>query len=426
MPFALKNIGATYQWLIDKVFNNQIRRNLEAYVNDMVIKSVSEEDMLIDIQGTFDKLRAINMKLNPKKCSFGVKKIPLKRHKEGHLKIEEVYKDIANAYNPNQRRSVGNVSRSLDGKHQRRLARRKRKKTSSYLLLIDKPIKQILTRPEKSGRVAKWATKLGEHDIEFRGRNSIKGQVLADFLAETPFVEDGASSSDGSGVGLMLVSPEEKEYTYAFRFEFETTNNEAKYEVLLARLRIAVDMKARDLSIFVDLQIVANQVNSLFEARQPVIKQYMDKKKEVLKSFNSYSMEHVRRDHKKKSDALSKLASMTFSRLAKEVLVEVMLEKLITRKDVMGIIKEEGSIQAKSIIQEIHQGTCGMHAGSRSMWGIDIVGPLPIAPGGARFLVVAIDYFMKWVKAKPLVSIMENTWRSSYGNTLYAGLGHHE
>ncbi|GKB39277.1 hypothetical protein Tco_0884219 [Tanacetum coccineum] len=56
-------------------------------------------------------------------------------------------------------------------------------------VVTDKPIKQILTRPEKSGRVAKWATKLGEHDIEFRGRNSIKGQVLADFLAETPFVE---------------------------------------------------------------------------------------------------------------------------------------------------------------------------------------------------------------------------------------------
>ncbi|GKE42953.1 reverse transcriptase domain-containing protein [Tanacetum coccineum] len=238
MPFALKNVEATYQWLIDKVFNNQIRRNLKAYVNDMVIKSMSEEDMLIDTQGTFDKLQAINMKLNPKKCSFGIeegetesqwevsifKQIPLKRHKEGHLKIEGVYRDIANAYNLNQKRSVGNVSRSLDGKHQRRLAHRKRKKTSSYLL----------------------------RDYE---------------------------------EGLMLVSPKEKEYTYAFRFKFETTNNEAKYEMLLAGLRIAVDMKVRDLSIFVDSQIVANQVNGLFEARQPVIKQYLDKTKEVLKSL---------------------------------------------------------------------------------------------------------------------------------------------
>ncbi|GKF86687.1 reverse transcriptase domain-containing protein, partial [Tanacetum coccineum] len=59
----------------------------------------------------------------------------------------------------------------------------------------------------------------------------------------------------------------------------------------------------------------------------------MDKTKEVLKSFNSYSMEHVRRDQNKKADALSKLASMTFSRLAKEVLVEVLPEKSIAQKE---------------------------------------------------------------------------------------------
>nr|GEX13938.1 reverse transcriptase domain-containing protein [Tanacetum cinerariifolium] len=132
---------------------------------------------------------------------------------------------------------------------------------------------------------------------------------------------DGASSSDSSSAGLMLVSPEGKEYTYALKFEFETTNNKAEYETLLAGLRIIVDLKVRDLSIFVDSQLVANQVNDLFEARQPVIKQYLDKTKEVLESFNSYSMEDVRRYQNKKADALSKLASMTFSRLAKEILV---------------------------------------------------------------------------------------------------------
>ncbi|GJX61940.1 reverse transcriptase domain-containing protein [Tanacetum coccineum] len=66
MPFGLKNAGATYQRLIDKVFGNQIRRNLEVYVNDIVIKSDSEEGMLVDIQETFDKLRAINIWLYPK------------------------------------------------------------------------------------------------------------------------------------------------------------------------------------------------------------------------------------------------------------------------------------------------------------------------------------------------------------------------
>ncbi|GKB09538.1 reverse transcriptase domain-containing protein [Tanacetum coccineum] len=72
MPFGLKNARATYQRLVDKVFDKQIGRNLEAYVDEMVIKRRCEEDMLSNIQETFDQLRAINMKLNPKKCSFRV------------------------------------------------------------------------------------------------------------------------------------------------------------------------------------------------------------------------------------------------------------------------------------------------------------------------------------------------------------------
>ncbi|GKF63112.1 reverse transcriptase domain-containing protein [Tanacetum coccineum] len=72
MPFGLKNARATYQRLINEAFQSQIRRNLEAYVDDMVIKSKSEKEMLADIAETFDNLRRINMKLNRKKCSFGV------------------------------------------------------------------------------------------------------------------------------------------------------------------------------------------------------------------------------------------------------------------------------------------------------------------------------------------------------------------
>nr|GFA85139.1 RVT_3 domain-containing protein [Tanacetum cinerariifolium] len=53
-------------------------------------------------------------------------------------------------------------------------------------VLSDKPIKQILARPKKSRRIAKWAIELGEQESEFRGRNSIKGQILADFLDEPP------------------------------------------------------------------------------------------------------------------------------------------------------------------------------------------------------------------------------------------------
>ncbi|GJX71341.1 reverse transcriptase domain-containing protein [Tanacetum coccineum] len=71
MPFGPKNVGAIYQWLVDSAFQAQLGRNLEAYVDDMVIKSKTEQEMIADIAETFDNLRKINMKLNPMKCSFG-------------------------------------------------------------------------------------------------------------------------------------------------------------------------------------------------------------------------------------------------------------------------------------------------------------------------------------------------------------------
>ncbi|GJQ94559.1 reverse transcriptase domain-containing protein [Tanacetum coccineum] len=72
MPFGLRNAGATYQRLVDKAFHKQIGRNLEVYVDDLVIKSRTEDETVRDIEETFKTLREINMKLNPKKCTFGV------------------------------------------------------------------------------------------------------------------------------------------------------------------------------------------------------------------------------------------------------------------------------------------------------------------------------------------------------------------
>ncbi|GJS91350.1 reverse transcriptase domain-containing protein [Tanacetum coccineum] len=71
MPFGLKNAGATYQRLVDKAFEKQVGQNLEVYVDDLVIKSHTEAELLRDIEETFRTLRKINMKLNPKKCTFG-------------------------------------------------------------------------------------------------------------------------------------------------------------------------------------------------------------------------------------------------------------------------------------------------------------------------------------------------------------------
>ncbi|KAK0582675.1 hypothetical protein LWI29_028411 [Acer saccharum] len=72
MPFGLKNAGATYQCLVNKMFARQIGRNMEVYVDDMLTKSVTADRHADDLRETFDMLVKYGMKLNPAKCVFGV------------------------------------------------------------------------------------------------------------------------------------------------------------------------------------------------------------------------------------------------------------------------------------------------------------------------------------------------------------------
>jgi hypothetical protein len=72
MPFGLKSAGATYQWCMQACLKEQIGRNVEVYVDDIVIKSAKADNLLNDLRETFTNLDRYNIKLNPKKCSFGV------------------------------------------------------------------------------------------------------------------------------------------------------------------------------------------------------------------------------------------------------------------------------------------------------------------------------------------------------------------
>ena len=107
------------------------------------------------------------------------------------------------------------------------------------------PMKQVLHKPETSGRLMKWAIELSEFDIIYKPKTAIKGQVLADFVMEFTSAEltgntqttpdlpvwklsvDGAANAQGSGVGLILTSPKGIDIEYALRFGFRASNNEA-------------------------------------------------------------------------------------------------------------------------------------------------------------------------------------------------------
>nr|GEW10594.1 reverse transcriptase domain-containing protein [Tanacetum cinerariifolium] len=107
----------------------------------------------------------------------------------------------------------------------------------TIVVIMDQPIKQLLSNPEVTGRLLKWRFELGEHDIQYRPRTSVKGQILADFIVKRPEYDtpdtsmedkeelpdpwilftDGSSCIDGSGAGLIIMNPKGMEFTYALR-----------------------------------------------------------------------------------------------------------------------------------------------------------------------------------------------------------------
>ncbi|GJX11914.1 reverse transcriptase domain-containing protein [Tanacetum coccineum] len=320
--------------------------------------------------------------------------------------------------------------------------------------------------------------KLCSHGIA----NARFGQIIADFIVERlednppaehmeedekpsePWIlfTNGSSCVDGSGVRLILTNPEGIEFTYALRFRFEATNNEAEYEALIVGLNIAEQMGVQNLQANVDSRLVANQV---------------------------FSIKQIPRSENRKADALSKIASTSFAHLSKQVLVEKLKEKSIMEGEVLGVVEEGDTwmtplhnyltsealpkdkkvarairrkstryaitngilykksflgpwlrcvrtLQVNYVLREVHEGSCNMHAGPRSVvakalrigyyWpimhkdaremirachdcqGIDIARLFLEGPGKVKFLIVAIDNFTKWIEVKPVATITGN------------------
>ncbi|GJR72120.1 reverse transcriptase domain-containing protein [Tanacetum coccineum] len=259
MPFGLKNTGATYQRLVDKDFNSQVGRNVEVYVDDLVIKSYTEAEMLRDVDETFRTLQKINMKLNPKKCTFGAVEgmfLGYMISREGIKPRPDKTDVVLQLPSP---RTIKEVQ-SLNGK----LASLNRSGTSlqatKTTLVRTTPAGSTQTKG-RVDRILVCLLRSCSSALVFAAKRTIvKGRSYADFLVvkpdkappdtsvvETPqepwtLFTDGSSCVDGSGAGLILTSLEGTKFTYALRFQFTTSNNKAKYEALIAGLRIAAQM----------------------------------------------------------------------------------------------------------------------------------------------------------------------------------------
>jgi len=196
-------------------------------------------------------------------------------------------------------------------------------------VLTDHPLRSILRSAEASRRVSKWAPELGQYDIQFLPRTSIKGQVLADFIIEftggladfksnvvdfkTDEIRpnsdwriyvgdmwqlycDGSSNQQGSGAGVVIMTPDGAIIEQAVKLSFEASNNEAEYEALLAGLRNAHILGARHLLVFCDSKLVINQLKGKYTARNDHMAAYMKMANSLLAKFEHHELNQITRD----------------------------------------------------------------------------------------------------------------------------------
>jgi len=156
------------------------------------------------------------------------------------------------------------------------------------------PITYILSRPILNGRLAKWAVILKQYDLVYYPQRAVKGQALADFLADHPILDnwelnddlpgedvffvdilppwemhfDGAARHDGAGAGVVFVSPDKQILLYSFVLTQLRSNNVAEYQALNLGLQMAIEMGIKDLNIYGDSQLVINQLLEKYKVKK--------------------------------------------------------------------------------------------------------------------------------------------------------------
>ena len=170
-------------------------------------------------------------------------------------------------------------------------------------------------------------------------RTSIKGQVLADLVAEftecpekvergskkpdegsigVAFVQcpppwelyvDGAANQQGLRVGLVLMSPERITIEKSLRLNFLAANNEAEYEALLMRMMMVQKMGEKAVKVFSDSKLVVGQVRGDLEARDSRMQEYLCQIRSIQEKFEVFDLSHIPRSGNTLADSLATLAT---------------------------------------------------------------------------------------------------------------------
>ncbi|GJV13622.1 reverse transcriptase domain-containing protein [Tanacetum coccineum] len=284
MPFGLKNVGATYQRLVDRAFQKQIGRR-----DVLGLQSKRRRTESMSRQGRrhlknhyfFKPWRNAKRKVisnglgsrsrhsNSEETHCGTPLMTAPKEKEELIMYlaatKEAISAVLMAERGGKQLPVYFVSRALRGPEinytpmekvvlallSASIRLKRYFQAHTIVVITNQPIKQLLSKSEISGRMLKSKFELKGYDIQYRPRTSIKGQILADFIIERP---------DEESPDELMAEPEELPEPWTlFTDGFEATNNEAEYEALIAGLRIAEQIGIKNLQANVDSRLVANQ-----------------------------------------------------------------------------------------------------------------------------------------------------------------------
>ena len=202
--------------------------------------------------------------------------------------------------------------------------------------------------------MALWAIELNEFNIQYRPRTAIKGQVVADFIAEYTQLEgkgtevlgqwsihtDGSSNRHVGGARVVVRTPEGDKIECMIRLDFPITNNKAEYEALVARLDLAKAAGAENMVVHCDSQVITSQINGDYECKNERMKKYLEEVKNRISSLEVKFVQ-IPREENECADRLAKVASAKFMIVSKQVLSFIQVSSLIDDEAIMQEVNSE-------------------------------------------------------------------------------------
>ncbi|KAM1196038.1 hypothetical protein ACFX2J_022456 [Malus domestica] len=202
---------------------------------------------------------------------------------------------------------------------------------------------------------------LSEFSLQYVHQKAVKGQALADFLAQQPFpyefggsdieidiVEtrdnywtmyfDGSSTSVSAGVGIVIQSPTHSRWYFSLKLNFDCINNQAKYEALVIGLGVLHDLRVTRVLVLSDSELVINQLNETFCCISCTLTPYHMVASYLVESFDDVTFKHISRVHNTDADELAQIASraqLLGGKLGREVPVSLQAHSTLINQQVL-------------------------------------------------------------------------------------------